>query len=160
MAAKLKAISLIVAALFSLLPGAAASSEEQFEWIGWSDDEAASLVYGIANSDHVLISLACQNRAGPVTLVYPQEPKGAKDGAFYSLELRASDHVLTIRTKGVRLEMDDLFILEGEIPRKADLLALLSSGQKLTVAVGKDVTDLPLAGAAVAGSALLDICGR
>jgi len=160
MAAKSRVISLIAAALISLLPRAAASSEEQLEWIGWSDEAAASLVYGIADSDHVIFSLACQQRAGPVTLVYPHEPKGAKDGAFYSLELRAGDHRLAIRTKGVRIEMDDLFILEGEVQRKADLQRLLGEGETLSVTVGQDVTELPLAGAADAGAVFLENCGR
>lgn len=160
MAVKLKSISLLMAALTTLLPAGPVVSEEKLEWIGWSGEGAASLVYGIANSDHVILSLACQQGGEPVTLVYPHEPMGAEDGAFYSLELRAGDRNLTIRMKGVRLEMDDLFILEGELQRKADLLGLLNSGETLTVVVGQDVTELPLAGASVAGAAFLGACGR
>lgn len=160
MATNLKAISLVAAALIALVPGRPAVSEERLEWIGWSGEGGASLVYGIANSDHVILSLACQQGGGPVTLVYPHEPKGAEDGAFYSLDLRSGDRNLTIRTTGVRLEMDDLFILEGELQRKVDLVGLLNGGETLTVAFGQDVTQLPLAGASVAGSAFLELCGR
>lgn len=160
MAAKLKSISLVVAALIALVAARPVVSEERLEWIGWSGEGAASLVYGIANSDHVILSLACQEGGGPVMLVYPHEPKGAEDGAFYSLDLRSGDRNLTISTKGVRLEMDDLFILEGELQRKEDLVGLLNGGETLTVVVGQDVTELPLAGASVAGSAFLEVCGR
>lgn len=136
-----------------------AFAEEKLDWHGWSGDGAASLVYGMAESDHVLLSLACE-QGGPIRIVYPYEPIPARDGGAYDLMLKAGKLVAAIKTTGTRLEMDDLFILEGELPKGTNLVGLLTGGKSLVVAVGPDVTELPLAGAAIAGSALFEICGR
>ncbi|RKE85944.1 hypothetical protein [Rhizobium sp. AG855] len=137
-----------------------AAAEENLAWHGWSAEGAAQLVYGVAESDHVLLSFACEQSGSPIRVVYPHEPKPARDGAAYDVTLKAGKQIMRLKTTGTRLEMDDLFILEGELPKGADLVGLLTGGKTLVVSVGKDVTELPLKDAAVAGSALFEICGR
>ncbi|KQW31514.1 hypothetical protein ASE36_04535 [Rhizobium sp. Root274] len=153
-------LSFSVAALGSLISTWPASGEEKLAWHGWSGDGAAQLVYGVAESDHVLLSFACEQSGSPIHLVYPYEPKQPKDGALYDVTLKAGKQTISVKSTGTRLEMDDLFILEADLPAGANLLGLLTASKRLTVAVGKDVTELPLEGAAIAGSALFEICGR
>lgn len=149
-----------VAALVGLTSLKAVWADEKLSWLGWSGEGAASLAYGLAESDHVLLSLACEKAGTPIRLVYPHEPAQPVDGGTYELTLKTEKQALSLKTTGTRLEMDDLFILEGELPKGTDLVALLTAGKTLTVAVDQDVTELPLDGAASAGSALFEICGR
>jgi hypothetical protein len=135
-------------------------AEEKLAWHGWSGDGAAQLVYGVAESDHVLLSFACEQTGSPISLVYPYEPEQPKDGGLYDLTLKAGKQSLSLKTTGTRLEMDDLFILEADMPAGANIVGLLTAGKTLSVTVGKDLTELPLQGAATAGSALFEICGR
>ena len=156
--------SLFASVLLSTLGGLSwlqpAGAEEKLDWHGWSAEGSAQLVYGVAESDHVLLSFACERSGSPIGVVYPFEPKPALDGGAYDLTLKAGKQSHSVKATGTRLELDDLFILEGELPKGASLVSLLTSGDTLTVSVGKDVTEIPLAGAATAGSALFEICGR
>lgn len=149
----------LLGALVALASGPSASAQEKLEWLGWSGEGAASLVYGVAESDHVLLSLSCE-QGSPIRLVYPYEPRQARDGGAYDLTLKVGKQTLSMETTGTRLEMDDLFILEGDLPKGTSLVGLLTGGDILTVGVDKDVSELPLGGAATAASALLEICGR
>lgn len=160
MASRSVCTSVILASFLGLAAGASASAEEKLDWHGWSGEGSASLVYGVAESDYVLVSLSCEKAGSPIRLVYPYEPKQPTDGGTYDLTLKAGKETVSLSTTGTRLEMDDLFILEGELPKGTNLVGLLTGGETLTVGVGQDVTVLPLAGAATAGSALFEICGR
>lgn len=152
--------SVILAALFGIATVPGASAEEKLDWHGWSGEGSASLVYGMAESDYVLVSLSCEQAGSPIRLVYPYEPKQPKDGGTYDLTLKAGKETVSLKTTGIRLEMDDLFILEGELPKGTNLVGILTGGKTLTVEVDTVVTELPLEGAATAGSALFEICGR
>lgn len=134
---------------------------EELAWHGWSGEGAASLVYGVAESDHVILSFSCEEKGGPIQLVYSHEPKAARPDAAYDLVLTAGKSALHIETTGLRLEMDDLFILEGELAAGGewDLLELLQAGDTLSVTVEGDVTDLPLAGAEASAAKLVETCG-
>jgi hypothetical protein len=136
------------------------SAEETLAWHGWSAEGSAQLLYGVAESDHVLLSFSCEKTGAPIRVVYPYEPKSARDGGAYEVTLTAGTKSLALNATGTRLEMDDLFILEGELPKGGDLVSLLTGGKTLSVSVDKDVTDIPLDDAAAAGSALFEICGR
>jgi hypothetical protein len=159
MASRMFSISAILVALCGAAIAQPALAEEKLDWHGWSGEGSASLVYGVAESDHVLLSLSCEP-GGPISIVYPYEPNPAEDGGAYELTLKAGKLAAAVKTTGTRLEMDDLFILEGDLPKGTNLVGLLTGGKSLAVAVGPDVTELPLAGAAIAGSALFEICGR
>lgn len=159
MASRSLSMSVILATLAGFSAAPPASGEENLAWHGWSGEGAASLVYGVAESDHVLLSLSCE-QGSPIRLVYPYEPKTARDGGTYDLTLKVGKQVLSMKTTGARLDMDDLFILEGDLPKGTNLVSLLTGGKTLTVGVNHDVSDLPLVGAATAASALLEICGR
>ena len=149
----------LLAAFVGFAPVPTAFAEEKFEWHGWSGEGSASLVYGVAESDHVLLSLSCE-QGSAIRVVYPHEPKQPNDGGTYSLTLQAGKEIVALKTTGTRLEMDDLFILEGDLPKGTNLVGLLTGGKTLAVSVDKDVTELSLEGAATAGSALFEICGR
>ncbi|TPP10092.1 hypothetical protein [Rhizobium glycinendophyticum] len=153
-------LSFSVATLWGLVSTWPVLAEEKLAWHGWSGDGAAQLVYGVAESDHVLLSFACEQTGSPIRFVYPYEPEQPKNGGLYDVTLKAGKQTLSLKTTGTRLEMDDLFILEADMPAGANLVALLTAGKTLSLTVGKDLTEVPLQGAATAGSALFEICGR
>ncbi len=134
------------------------AAEEKLTWIGWVGEGAASLAYGLAESDYVLLSLACEKPGGPVLVYFPHEPEGAKDGAAYRLTLETDTRSTTIETTGKRMEMDDLFILEGELLSGEELKALLRSTGTMKISIGKDVTELPLSGSGEAAREFLAVC--
>ncbi|MGL3606065.1 hypothetical protein ACSV9I_06100 [Rhizobium sp. G187] len=137
------------------------SATEELAWHGWSGEGVASLVYGVAESDHVVLSFSCEGKNGPINVVYSHEPKSAKPDQAYDLTLTAGKAVRIIETTGFRLEMDDLFILEGALAAggERDLGELLSAADTLSISVEGDVTELPLAGAKEAAQKLIDTCG-
>lgn len=134
------------------------AAEEELTWIGWVGEGAASLAYGLAESDYVLLSLACEKAGGPVMVYFPHEPEGAKDGAAYRLTLKTDTRSTTIETTGKRMEMDDLFILEGELLSGEELKALLRSTGTMKISIGEDVTELPLSGSGEAAREFLAVC--
>jgi len=133
-------------------------AEEELTWIGWVGEGAASLAYGLAESDYVLLSLACEKAGGPVLVYFPHEPEGAKDGASYRLILETGGRAATIETTGRRMEMDDLFILEGELQSGEELKALLGGTGTMKISIGEDVTELPLAASSEAVGEFLAVC--
>jgi len=135
-----------------------AAAEENLSWGGWSSDGSASLFYGLAESDHVLLSLACESRDSPILLAVPYESADAKDGAAYPLTLSVGSDALTVDTTGSRMEMDDLFILVGELPNGSDIKSLLTGTGMLKVAIGTEVTELPLDSIGKAAQEFLAVC--
>lgn len=145
MRARQRVVRSCVTALALLLqPVIPLRAEEDLDWQAWSGEGAAQLVYGVAESDFVLLSFACDSAQGPIVVTFPYEPNGAREGASYQLVLEAGSRTLTVETVGTRLQMDDLFILEGKLARGADLQGLLGQGGMLKVRFGTDVTELPL----------------
>lgn len=134
------------------------AAEEELTWIGWVGEGAASLAYGLAESDYVLLSLACEKPGGPVLVYFPHEPEGARDGARYQLILETGSRAATIETTGRRMEMDDLFILEGELQSGEELKALLGGTESLKISVAEHVTELPLATVGEAAREFLAVC--
>ena len=134
------------------------AAEEELTWIGWVGEGAASLAYGLAESDYVLLSLACEKAGGPVMVYFPHEPERSKDGSSYRLILETGSRAVTIETTGRRMEMDDLFILEGELQSGEELKALLGGTESLKISVAGHVTELPLATAGEAAREFLAVC--
>ncbi len=152
----------LAAAAIALLSIASIQSSrahaEQTTWFGTRSEDGASLIYGTPNSGYGKIALSCVAGQDDLSFVYEHEPVGAKDGLKVEVLLSAADLEVAIPTTGTRLEMDDVFILEGQTKLDNRLRDLLTSAGSLTVTIQDGAAEYPLDGAASAARDLLEVC--
>lgn len=148
----------ILAALFVFAAAPAVAND--MEWIGYESEGEASLLYGVPESGIVDITMNCRRGSTRVEFTYAFEPPNAKVGMKATVELSAGGQKLQIAAKGDRWEMDDLFVLEGVTELDAKLIAMISAKGNLTVTVGSDRTNYPLAGAKKAAGDVLKTCRK
>ncbi len=137
-----------------------AARAQEMRWIGDSYEEGASLIYGIPESDAALLAFHCDRDSRIVAVSLEYEPVDAEDGVEVDVELAllgGSPRVL-IRTGGIRLEVDDKFVLEGETELTDTLQQLLASDGTLLVTVEDGAQEIPLAGAREAARHLFAAC--
>ncbi|MBX3580919.1 MAG: hypothetical protein KF810_03355 [Rhizobiaceae bacterium] len=127
-------------------------------WIGDTYEEGASLIYGTPDTGDIALSFSCARGSGKVAFSYIFEPINPTEGARVEVTLEAGDIIMPVQTTGTRLEMDDIFVLEGQIPFDAQLVDLLTSQGALEVFVEDGSEEIPLEGARQAGRKLFETC--
>ena len=143
-----------------LMLSAGAMAQDNLGWYGNEDAGMATLFYGVPQSDHVEIALSCQAGTDTASFIFPFAPIEAVDGAQVQVTLEAGDISLPIQTTGALLQMDDLFLLEGEIAIDARFIGLLGAPGMLSVFVEDGAAEYPLEGALDAAAALIAACGQ
>lgn len=133
---------------------------DDMEWIGQSYEEGASLLYGVPESGIVDITLSCEKGSDRLSFIYAYEPPNAKVGMKLDVHLTAGGKTLTIATTGDRLEMDDLFVLEGSTRLDSILISMILAKGEMIIKVGTDSDRYPLAGAKKAAADILKTCRR
>ena len=150
-----------VAALAAgLMLSAGAMAQDDPGWHGNEYDGMATLFYGVPQSDHVELALSCQAGSSAANFVFAFAPIQAVDGVQVQVTLEAGDISLPIQTTGALMQMDDLFLLEGEVAVDARLIDLLGSPGVLSVFVEDGAAEYPLEGALDAAAALIEACGQ
>lgn len=136
------------------------TSAQQMRWIGDRYEEGASLVYGFPDSDGVLLAFYCDRASRTVAVSLEYEPMKAEDGVEIdvNLALLGGGPRVSLRMIGLRLEIDDKFVLEGETEPAAALQRLLASKGTLVVTVEDGEQEIPLAGAGEAARELFAAC--
>jgi hypothetical protein len=142
----------------ALLGTCAGSRAEDLSWFTLSEGRGATLIYGIPDSGYAPISFRCERPDGNLAVVIDHEPINAVEGMSMEVLLSAGDIEVPVATKGARLEMDNLFILEGEIPLDARLEGLLTSAGPLNVTIEDGAEEYPLADAEQAVRDLVAAC--
>ncbi len=130
---------------------------EDLQWFGSADGYGASLIYGVPQSGYAPIAFQCQD-SGEIGFVFEFEPINPADGITILVTLEAGGISIPIETRGSRLEMDDLFILEGKYVPGDDLSKLLAASDYLSVFVEDGAEEYPLDGALEAARALFETC--
>ncbi len=155
--------SISVGAVFVfLLAYPASAGANDYQWIGQITEDGASLSYAIPESDGIKLDFHCDRKTRAIVVNYDHEPAGAKDGAKYDIELslRGRDAGLrvVVPATGQRLELDDLFVLQGQTRMTPGLRRVLSEGGTLLVKVHGRVEEIPLKGIGAATRQLLAAC--
>ena len=148
--------ALLVAAL--ALPSGVMAQDNP-GWYSDAYDGVATLYYGIPQSDHAQIVFSCQAGSDTATFVFAFAPIEAVDGVEVEVFLEAGDISVPIHTTGMLMEMDDQFLLEGQVSVDARLVDLLTSRGMLSVFVEDGAEEYPLDGAREAAAALIEACG-
>lgn len=141
-----------------MIIAAGPSAAQDRVWIGHSYEEGAALIYGVPDSGDMTLSFDCATKSGTLAFVYAFEPANAVEGAKVDVLLQTGEVNLPVATTGARLEMDDIFILEGEVKFDAMTARLFTSDGVLRIQVGDDSETIPLEGAREAAQALLQTC--
>lgn len=150
-----KSISATAVALSLALPAIAADG---VIWFGTRTEDGASLIYGTPNSGYGKIAFTCAAGQDELTFVYEHEPIDAQAGIETDVLLSAGDIEVAIPTTGIRLDIDETFILEGRTKLDNRLRDLLASVGTLTVTVDDGSEEYPLDGASKAAKHLLEAC--
>src|SRR5690606_24736026 len=93
-----------------------------------------------------------------LTFSYEHEPTNAVDGVEVDAVLAAGGVEVSIPTTGSRLEIDGIFLLEGQVQLDAILRKILTSSGTLTIMVEDGAAEYPLEGTAQAARPLLQAC--
>lgn len=141
-----------------LIAGAAHAQER--EWTLDASEEDAYLIFGVAESDDVGLSLWCPVGKGVVNLFLPvptaQMPNG-KDKAA-PLTLTAGKETATFRAKADINREAAVSSLEAEIAVDHPLVAALRDADRITINTGKAEIVFPLYESDIDG--LLDLCKK
>lgn len=127
-------------------------------WIGSAHDDGASLVYGTPESGDLALSFDCAKGSDALAFSYAFEPVNATDGVKVEVTLQAGDIIVPIETIGARLEMDDLFVLEGQTKLDNRFVDLITSSGILQIFVEDGSEEIPLDGAREAAESLTRTC--
>lgn len=137
---------------------APSAEAEQVAWFGNRSEDGASLIYGTPDSDHAKIAFNCQAGQDDLVFVYEHKPIEAKDGVKVDVILAADGIEVTIPTTGLQLELDDAFLLEGQVKLDGRLRKLLMSQGTLIVTVEDGADEFPLDGIATAAKHVIETC--
>lgn len=149
-------------ALSPVLAGVLPAVASAYRWIGQITEDGAALRYAIPESDGIKIDFHCYRTSRAIVVHYEHAPQAAKEGGKFDVRLsvRGRDPGLsvTIAATGRRLELDDLFVLEGETRMTPALRRLLADGGSLLVQVDGRTEEIPLKGIAAAAKQLFASC--
>lgn len=126
-----------------------------------ASEEDAYLIFGVADSDDVGVSLWCPLRRGIVNLYLPRPVQSLEKAAGQKeagLTVTAGGETVSFRGKvDVNREADSASI-EAEIPVDHPVLAAMAKADRFTVTAGGEEIVFPLFEADLAG--LLEFCRK
>jgi hypothetical protein len=157
----MKKIAWGACALF-VLAFSPAQAADEYKWIGQITEDGAALSFAIPQSDASKLDFHCDRRTKKIVVNYEHEPKDPRDGMKLTLQLSRKGNAaaanVNIATTGQRLELDDKFLLQGEIRMSPQLRRILSEGGTLLATVNGQTDEIPLDGAMQAARRLFASC--
>ena len=129
-------------ALVAALP--ASAQEELLTWIAGTVPEAPMLLYGIPDSDHIVIGFRCAADLEGIQVTYNHEPLMARPGMTIAIDLSSAGGAYLVPATAIFSEMMGAYFLEGMAKAEA-LEPILSAGDMLFVMVEDGVEELPQA---------------
>ena len=148
---------LLVASLFCTCLSLNASAQER-QWSLDASDEDAYLIFGVADSDDVGISLWCSIREGSVNIFVPETDTRMTGGQEVTMTLSASGQTVDIQGKTEENLEASVPSAEGKIAADDPFFADLIKADRFHVRVGGVENVFPLFDADVEG--LLALCRK
>lgn len=145
----------ILIALYTLA-GAAVAQERQ--WSLNASDQDAYLIFGVADSDDVGISLWCPIRQGTVIIFVPEPAESLPADQEVTVTLLAGDKTAEVKGKTEVNEDAGVSSVEANIAADDPFFDAVLKSDRLRVKVGKEESVFPLVEADVAG--LLALCRK
>ncbi|KQZ82847.1 hypothetical protein ASD64_07860 [Mesorhizobium sp. Root157] len=142
-----------------LLMAASAATAEDLSWFVLpAEGPGATLAYGTPDSGYAPISFRCDGNGDTLAVTVEHEPVNAADGVGVEVLFSAGDIEVPVATTGTRLEMDDLFILEGETSLDPRFQDLITSAGPLVMTIEDGAEEYPLDGAREAALEFFAAC--
>lgn len=133
---------------------------DEVKWFVLNEEaEGAVLIYGTPDSGYAPFSFRCDGKGGALDVTVEHEPVNATTGVKVETFFSAGDIEIQVATTGTRLEMDDLFILEGQTPLDKRFQDLITSSGPLTMTIEDGAEDYPLDGAGNPAREFFRLCG-
>lgn len=120
---------------------------EDFQWLNYIGQDRALFLYGVPETDFVPLAFECSNGRQELHFSYWHEPANARDGMDVPVMLHGGGQSISLTTKGTRWEMDDLFVIEGNLPLDDTFIAIFTSTGVLSVELSDAIEEYPLEGA-------------
>ncbi|MBN9251025.1 MAG: hypothetical protein BGO03_09350 [Mesorhizobium sp. 61-13] len=142
-----------------LLAPSVASADEVKWFVLPGETEGAVLIYGTPDSGYAPLSFRCNGKGGALDVVIEHEPINAVDGVKVEALLSAGDIEIPVATTGTRLDMDDLFILEGQTPLDKRFQDMITFSGPLIMTFEDGAEEHPLEGASDPAREFFKLCG-
>ncbi|MGE0502710.1 MAG: hypothetical protein AB7I79_18460 [Rhizobiaceae bacterium] len=135
-------------------------SAAEMTWFGGGDELNAELRYGTADKSDTPISFYCTPHVKIVYVDYDFKPANATEAMEIDFTLSAGGIDIEVGAIGYGIEMDDGFVLEGQILFDQKFLDFIASDGVITATAEGKTEEFPLAGAKEVSGPLLETCGR
>ena len=147
-----------VLTLMAIFLAAGACTAQEREWSLDASDQDAYLIFGVADSDDVGVSLWCPIRQGVVNIFLPDVGDNPANGSDMLMTLMAGDQVAGFMGKTEENPEADASSLETQVPADHPILGAMRKADRFRVKVNGDERIFPLIEADIAG--LIDLCSK
>ena len=139
-----------------LAAGACAAQERQ--WSLDASDQDAYLIFGVADSEDVGVSLWCPVRQGVVNVFLPDVGDSPANGRDMLMTLLAGGQAAGFMGKTEENPDAEASSLEAQVPADHPILGTMRKADRFRVKVNGDERIFPLIEADIAG--LIDLCSK
>ncbi len=154
--------TLLAAAMIALLPvallSATAQEEEQPRWFGSDDGRSTMLLYGVPDSDYVMLHFSCATGRPVVNAYVQDEDSSADEGALMPMRLSAGGQQVAFSGKAMPNEDSGGKDVKGELLLNDTLRAILTATGELEIVVDGHIQRYAMEGAAEPAAAMLAAC--
>lgn len=148
----------MIALLPAALPPAAAQDEEQPRWFGSTDDRSTMLLYGVPDSDYVMLYFSC-TVGKPVISVYVQDEESrVEEGAAMQVRLSAGGERVEFSDKAIPNEDSGGKDVRGALLLDDTLRSILTAKGTLEIVVDGHTQRYEMDGAAEPAAAMIAAC--
>jgi hypothetical protein len=154
--------TLLAAILIALMPtavlSATAQDNERPRWFGNSYDNKTVLVYGVPDSDYVVLLFSCRPGASVLKLDVQDEKSGAKEGDPLLVRLVAGRERVEFSEKAVLNQDSGGVELHADVPLDEALRHILASKEPLEITVAGHTQRYAMDGAAEPAARMIATC--
>ena len=152
----------LAAAMIALLPGsllpAAAEDEEKPHWFGAAYDNKTLLIYGVPDSDYVMLSFSCTIGKPVVNVNVQDEESSAEEGAAMHVRLSAGGEKIAFSERARPNQDSGGADVKGHLPLDDTLRRILTAKGTLEIIVDGHTQRYDMKGAAEPVAAMIAAC--
>lgn len=142
----------------AILPVAAQEGEEQPRWFGSSDGRSTMLLYGVPDSDYVMLYFSCTVGKPVVNVNVQDEESSAEEGALMHVRLSAGGEKVEFSEKAIPNEDSGGKDVKASLPLDDTLRRILTATGDLEISVDGHTQRYDMQGAAGPVAAMIAAC--
>lgn len=150
--------AILVAFMPAALLPAAAQDEEKPRWFGTAYENVTLLVYGVPDSDYVMLSFSCAIGKPVVNVNVQDEESSAENGALMHVRLSGGGETIEFSEKA-RPNLDSGGSdVEGHLPLNDTLRGILTAKGTLEIVVDRHTQHYAMKGAVEPAASMIAAC--